>query len=51
VDDLVRAVREVLRNGELQEDLRGRGPLQAAKFSWQRAARETLAVYTSLVPT
>jgi glycosyltransferase involved in cell wall biosynthesis len=26
-------------------DLARRGPLQAAQFSWQRAARETLAIY------
>jgi glycosyltransferase involved in cell wall biosynthesis len=51
VDDLVRAVREVLGSKDLQEELRARGPRQAARFSWQKAARETLAVYTSLVAT
>ncbi len=50
VDDIVRAVREVLNSKELREELRVKGPRQAARFSWQRAARETLAVYTSLVP-
>jgi glycosyltransferase involved in cell wall biosynthesis len=45
---LVRAVRDVMGNAGLREDLRSRGPQQAAKFSWQRAARDTLAVYTSL---
>jgi glycosyltransferase involved in cell wall biosynthesis len=49
VGELVRAVRDVQRNQELREELRARGPRQAAKFSWQRAARETLAVYRSLV--
>ena len=48
VEALVRAVRDVLGNRELREDLRERGPKQAARFSWQRAALETLAVYTSL---
>ncbi|HJX37559.1 MAG TPA: glycosyltransferase family 1 protein [Anaerolineae bacterium] len=48
VEALVRAVRDVLGNRELREDLRERGPKQAARFNWQRAARETLAVYTSL---
>ncbi len=50
VGDLVRAVREVLGSEELREDLRARAPRQAGRFSWQRAARETLAVYRSLVP-
>jgi hypothetical protein len=29
----------------LAAELRRRGPLQAAKFTWERTARETLAVY------
>jgi len=48
VEALVQAVKDVLGNRGLREDLRERGPKQAAKFSWQRAARETKAVYTSL---
>jgi glycosyltransferase involved in cell wall biosynthesis len=48
VETLVRAMLDVLSSDELREDLRARGPRQAAKFTWQRAARETLAVYTSL---
>jgi glycosyltransferase involved in cell wall biosynthesis len=48
VEALVRAAREALSNGRLREHLQERGPKQAAKFNWQRAARETLAVYTSL---
>jgi len=48
VEALVRAAREVLSNDRLREDLRAKGPRQAAKFNWRRAARETLAVYTSL---
>jgi glycosyltransferase involved in cell wall biosynthesis len=48
VEALVRAMQDVLNSSALQEDLRARGPRQAAKFTWQRAARETLAVYTSL---
>jgi glycosyltransferase involved in cell wall biosynthesis len=50
VSDLVRAVRDVLGSEELREDLKARGPRQAARFSWRKAARETLAVYTSLLP-
>jgi glycosyltransferase involved in cell wall biosynthesis len=49
VEALVRAVKDVLGNRELREDLRERGPKQAARFNWQRAARDTLAVYTSLL--
>ena len=29
----------------LRDELRAKGFAQAAKFSWERAARETLAVY------
>jgi glycosyltransferase involved in cell wall biosynthesis len=47
--DLVCAVREVMGDARLRRDLRSRGPQQAAKFSWQKAARDTLALYTSLV--
>lgn len=35
---------EVLKDRELQADLRRRGLLQAATFTWERTARETLAV-------
>jgi len=48
LEALVRAAREVLSKGRLREDLQAKGPRQAAKFNWQRAAQETLAVYTAL---
>ena len=48
VDALARAMREVLDNKTLRDDLRARGPKQAARFSWETAARETLTIYTSL---
>jgi glycosyltransferase involved in cell wall biosynthesis len=35
----------VLRDGNLRADMRQRGLEQAARFSWQRTARETLDVY------
>lgn len=35
----------VLRERALREDVRARGIAQAARYSWERAARETLAVY------
>ncbi len=38
-------IERVLTNRELRAELRAKGIAQAAKFSWERAARETLAVY------
>jgi hypothetical protein len=35
----------VLGDAALRARLRAAGPLRAARFSWRRAARETLAVY------
>ena len=49
LEALVRAMRDVLSNPGLREDLRGRGTKQAARYSWQTAARDTLALYTSLL--
>ncbi len=40
-----RAVRGVLTDAALQTDLKGRALARAAAFSWDRAARETAAVY------
>jgi len=39
---------EVLGDRELQADLRRRGMVQAATFTWERTARETLAVLQSV---
>lgn len=41
-------IEEVLEHRELQEDLRRRGLAQAATFSWERTARQTLAVLESV---
>ncbi|MFP4346152.1 MAG: glycosyltransferase family 4 protein [Anaerolineales bacterium] len=38
----------LLSDAELREDLRERGLRRAAQFSWERTARETLAVYERL---
>jgi len=43
--ELVMAVRRVLCDDWLREELRARGLLQAARFSWARTAAETRAVY------
>jgi glycosyltransferase involved in cell wall biosynthesis len=42
------ALERVLLDPALAADLRARGPAQAARFSWARAARETLAVYRTV---
>ena len=40
-----RAMDQLITNRWLRSDLRSRGFEQAKKFSWERAARDTLAVY------
>lgn len=42
---LTAALRRVLSDPDLQHQLRHLGPLQAAKFTWAEAARQTMAVY------
>jgi len=49
VFDIARGIREVLTDDALRERLIRRGQEQAAKFSWDRAAREVLAVYGEVV--
>ncbi len=48
-DALTAALQCVLREPALAADLRARGLTQAASFSWDRAAEETLAVYGRLM--
>ncbi|MBX3012083.1 MAG: glycosyltransferase family 4 protein [Caldilineaceae bacterium] len=48
VDELMRAMQQVLQNAELQNQLRERGLQRAKLFSWERAARETLAIYEKI---
>jgi glycosyltransferase involved in cell wall biosynthesis len=48
VDALHAALRRVMADDALADDLRRRGLAQAGRFSWARAARETLAVYRAL---
>ncbi len=43
--EIVRGIERVLTDAALRDQLRARGPVQASKFSWERAAEETLAVY------
>jgi len=49
VDEMVQVVRAVLQDDDLQEEMRQQGLVQATKFSWQKAAEETWAVYQSLL--
>jgi glycosyltransferase involved in cell wall biosynthesis len=46
---LAAALLRLLSDDVLRADLRARGPAQAARFTWERAARETLAVYREAV--
>ncbi len=43
--DMVAAISAVLEDADLREEMCQRGFEQAARFSWKRTARETLAVY------
>jgi len=45
VDELTVAMWRVLSDGELRQEMRNKGLRQAERFSWERAARETLAIY------
>jgi glycosyltransferase involved in cell wall biosynthesis len=48
VGDLAEAMSTVLDSKDVQAELKAKGPRQAARFSWDKAARETLAVYHSV---
>jgi glycosyltransferase involved in cell wall biosynthesis len=45
VEAIAAAMQRVLSEPELAEDLRRRGLARAAEFTWERTARETIAVY------
>lgn len=46
---LAESIATLLGDGALRESLRERGLHRAGKFTWQRAARETVAVYERVV--
>jgi glycosyltransferase involved in cell wall biosynthesis len=46
--EMAAAIGEVWTEGELRQDMVERGFRQAARFSWERAAQQTLQVYDSL---
>ena len=45
ISSMVEAMRSVLANSALRDDLRARSLQHAARFSWRKAAAETLAAY------
>ena len=47
--DIAGAVRTLLSDPRLREDLRERGRRRAALFSWERCARETLAILSRTI--
>jgi len=49
VEGLAATMERVLADQELRGELREKGLTQAEKFSWERTARETLAMYRAVV--
>jgi glycosyltransferase involved in cell wall biosynthesis len=49
VDEIAAAIGRLSRDRALREDLRKRGTENAARFSWEKTARETLEVYESVL--
>jgi len=45
VDNMTEVLRQVLEDEALRAHMAAQGPVRAGRFSWQRAARETLDVY------
>ncbi len=49
IDSIVSSLEKVLQNDELRRNMEKRSLLQANKFSYQKAAKETIDIYTSLM--
>jgi glycosyltransferase involved in cell wall biosynthesis len=49
VADMVKAINKVLTNDDLRKKLIAAGKKQVGKYSWQRMAEQTLAVYKSVL--
>jgi glycosyltransferase involved in cell wall biosynthesis len=45
IDDLAQKMRVLLSSAELRAHLHNAGPIQAAQFTWQRTAQQTLEAY------
>ena len=50
-DDMARAISEVLTDQQLRKKLIAAGAVQVKKYSWQKMANQTLAVYESALKT
>jgi glycosyltransferase involved in cell wall biosynthesis len=50
VDDIARAVSDLLESPQIRSDMIEKGRAQAAKYSWQRMAEQTRSVYQSTLP-
>jgi glycosyltransferase involved in cell wall biosynthesis len=48
VEDIAYGLRRLLEDADLRSELRTRGYQRAQEFSWERCARETLAVYKNV---
>ncbi len=48
VKDIAKAIKKVLNNDALREELINKGYQQAKKFSWKKCAKETLQVYREI---
>jgi len=49
VEGFTKEVQRVLSDQDLARDLRAKGPVRAAQFSWDRTAREMIAMYEKVV--
>ena len=49
VSDIASAIERVISNPELRQDLIARGRGQVAKYSWERMAKETHAIYMAVL--
>jgi glycosyltransferase involved in cell wall biosynthesis len=49
VDSIAHAICMVANDASLRADLRDKGIARARQFSWERAAKETLAIYHQLL--
>ncbi len=49
VEEMSEGIIRILRDESLRAEMRAKGLAQAARFSWERAAKETMAVYEGVL--
>lgn len=49
IKSITDGIREIVTNQNLRQELIAKGKFQAAKFSWQKAATQTLQVYNEVI--